>query len=125
MEAALFIENQPFITAVQRPLKPDVNKRARTAEFACKASFHISFGEQNGASQELLGPKAQDAVFVRLLLSGGCLSSVLDISIPAQWRQLSQFPYAGFRFDDKTYCINATRLMKVTFPVDLLSRWTI
>lgn len=116
MEGGLFLANQALIDTVQRPVLPQVIKRARAAAFACKGSFHISLGGQNGTATETLGPKAGDAVFIKLQLPGGLVSSVLDISIPAPTQQVSHSPLISFQCYNKTYRIIPGCLEKVTDP---------
>lgn len=113
MEPALFLATQTLITTVLRPVQ-ETSKRPKPTAFACKASFHVSLQEQNNVSQEKLGPKAKDAVFIKLQLPGGLVSSVLDVVFTSQLSHNRAEACVTYQCYDKTYNVDARELQLVS-----------
>lgn len=125
MDAELFLRNQAFIHATERLCSSERTKRCKSAKVPCKASFHISLTEQNGAVEQLLGPKAQDAVFIRLhQLQQGLISSVLGIEL----LQASGAPGSPqgpcFQYRDTTYAVKPMTVEKVSGNLSLTQQYT-
>eukprot|EP00879_Flechtneria_rotunda_P021591 GHRR01022756.1.p1 GENE.GHRR01022756.1~~GHRR01022756.1.p1 ORF type:complete len:184 (+),score=27.50 GHRR01022756.1:355-906(+) len=96
MDLKLFLDTQDWLlpTALSRAdgLESAPQKRSRPSTFSCNASFHISMAEQYRPASQWCGPKAADAVFIRLSLPGGLVSSTAKVDVAVVGQGAEQKP---------------------------------